>query len=261
MRNEPRGDSMTRCTPARSSSTARSGSRTRSSPRLRFDAASVWVGKRHVARAEIGPIGEGTSPFPHMMVFLQDRHERLLLERLEPAGVTVARAYVEFLYGDEGQEIAARNYFRPRNAEVAARHAGQFPDLTLFTIDDAFGSWSKAQATHFADGGTFDQTTSRAREGGGRAARAAADCSAGRDCKAWRRRASEESKAGRSRPAGGTTMTTTNENCRCGTNTSDHRNTTTAPACCCGPACRCIDCTCCGCICKDGCRCAVCPCR
>jgi len=69
----------------------------------------------------------------------------------------LARAYLEYLYSDEGQEIAARNYYRPRNARIAAEYAGVFPKLELFTIDEAFGGWTRAQATHFADGGVFDQ--------------------------------------------------------------------------------------------------------
>ena len=69
----------------------------------------------------------------------------------------VAEAYLRYLYSDEGQEIAARNFYRPRSATVAARHAAQFPKLTLFTIDDTFGGWTRAQKTHFADGGVFDQ--------------------------------------------------------------------------------------------------------
>jgi sulfate/thiosulfate-binding protein len=69
----------------------------------------------------------------------------------------VAEAYLEFLYTDEGQEIAVKNHYRPRSAAVAAKHAGTFPAIKLFTIDQVFGGWRKAQATHFADGGTFDQ--------------------------------------------------------------------------------------------------------
>ncbi|HXO42019.1 MAG TPA: sulfate ABC transporter substrate-binding protein, partial [Thermoanaerobaculia bacterium] len=69
----------------------------------------------------------------------------------------VAKAYLEYLYSPEGQEIAARNYYRPRNQAVAARHAAQFPHLQLFTVDQVFGGWTKAQKTHFADGGVFDQ--------------------------------------------------------------------------------------------------------
>jgi sulfate/thiosulfate-binding protein len=69
----------------------------------------------------------------------------------------VAQAYLEFLYTPEGQEIVARHYFRPRLKAVAEKHAAQFPRLNLFTIDQAFGGWAKAQAAHFADGGVFDQ--------------------------------------------------------------------------------------------------------
>ncbi len=68
-----------------------------------------------------------------------------------------AQAYLEFLYSDEGQELAARHYFRPRSAAVATRHAAQFPHLTLFTVDAAFGGWQRAQHTHFDDGGEFDR--------------------------------------------------------------------------------------------------------
>jgi sulfate transport system substrate-binding protein len=69
----------------------------------------------------------------------------------------LAQAYLEFLYTPEGQELAAKNYYRPRNAAVAAKYASQFPKLTLITIDQVFGGWAKAQRTHFADGGVFDQ--------------------------------------------------------------------------------------------------------
>ena len=69
----------------------------------------------------------------------------------------VATAYLEYLYSPIGQEIAARNYYRPRNKEVAARYANQFSKVKLFTIDQVFGGWEKAQKTYFADGGVFDQ--------------------------------------------------------------------------------------------------------
>lgn len=69
----------------------------------------------------------------------------------------VARAYLEFLYSPQAQDIAAHHFFRPRSTEVAAKYATQFPKVKLVTIDDAFGGWTKAQPTHFAEGGTFDQ--------------------------------------------------------------------------------------------------------
>ena len=67
-----------------------------------------------------------------------------------------AEAYLKFLYTPEGQEIAAKHYYRPRDAGVAKKHEGSFPKIELFTIDDVFGGWRKAQTTHFKDGGVFD---------------------------------------------------------------------------------------------------------
>ena len=69
----------------------------------------------------------------------------------------VAEAYLKYLYSPEGQEIAAKNYYRPRDKKVAAKYAKQFPKVKLVTIDDTFGGWRKAQKTHFEDGGVFDQ--------------------------------------------------------------------------------------------------------
>lgn len=68
-----------------------------------------------------------------------------------------AQAYLDYLYSEEGQNIVARHYYRPRDTKVAAKYAAQFPKLKLITIDESFGGWQKAQKTHFADGGTFDQ--------------------------------------------------------------------------------------------------------
>jgi sulfate/thiosulfate-binding protein len=68
-----------------------------------------------------------------------------------------ARAYLEFLYTKEAQEIAARHYFRPRDPEVLKAYAKSFPKLTLFTIDEVFSGWQKAQVGYFGDGGVFDQ--------------------------------------------------------------------------------------------------------
>jgi sulfate transport system substrate-binding protein len=69
----------------------------------------------------------------------------------------VAEAYLEYLYTPEGQDIGARNFFRPTNAEVAARYAQQFPEVRMFTVDEVFGGWARAQAEHFADGGIYDR--------------------------------------------------------------------------------------------------------
>ncbi len=69
----------------------------------------------------------------------------------------VAQAYLEYLYTPEGQELAAKHFFRPRDPAVAARHAATFPSLKLFTIDEVFGGWDRAQSAHFGDKGSFDQ--------------------------------------------------------------------------------------------------------
>ena len=69
----------------------------------------------------------------------------------------IAEAYVQYLDSPEGQEIAAKHHYRPRDATVAAKYEGSFAKVTLFTIDEVFGGWQNAQKTHFADKGTFDQ--------------------------------------------------------------------------------------------------------
>jgi sulfate transport system substrate-binding protein len=69
----------------------------------------------------------------------------------------VAEAYLKYLYSDEGQDLAAKWFYRPRSEAVTARYASQFPTLKLFTVPEKFGSWAEARKTHFADGGVFDQ--------------------------------------------------------------------------------------------------------
>ena len=69
----------------------------------------------------------------------------------------IAEAYLQYLYTDEAQEIAAKHYYRPRSTEVMERYADQFPSLNLFTLDEYFGDWQNAHRVHFADGGLFDQ--------------------------------------------------------------------------------------------------------
>jgi sulfate/thiosulfate-binding protein len=74
----------------------------------------------------------------------------------------VAEAYLNFLYTEEGQEIAGKNHYRPAISRTAqARYAGKFPKLNLFSIEESFGGWAKADKEHFADGGSFDQIYSR----------------------------------------------------------------------------------------------------
>jgi sulfate transport system substrate-binding protein len=75
----------------------------------------------------------------------------------------VAEAYLRYLYSPEAQDIIARNYYRPRNPQVAARYKATFPNVALLTIDRNFGGWARAQRTHFNDGGLFDQIFESAR--------------------------------------------------------------------------------------------------
>ena len=69
----------------------------------------------------------------------------------------VAQAYLDFLYQPEAQDLAAKNFYRPRNEAIAKKYAAQFPNVPTFTIDEVFGGWTKAQQTHFSDGGVFDR--------------------------------------------------------------------------------------------------------
>lgn len=69
----------------------------------------------------------------------------------------VAEAYLKYLYSPQGQEIAARHFYRPRSAEIARKYASQYPKLKLYTVDGDLGGWTQVQAKHFADGGIFDQ--------------------------------------------------------------------------------------------------------
>ena len=73
----------------------------------------------------------------------------------------LAQAYLEHLYSEEGQEIIAQNFYRPQSAKAQAKYAKQFPKINLFTIDQAFGGWEKADKAHFADGASFDQIYSK----------------------------------------------------------------------------------------------------
>jgi sulfate/thiosulfate transport system substrate-binding protein len=69
----------------------------------------------------------------------------------------IARAYVEHLYSEEGQEIAARNFYRPRIEKISAKYSDRFPEVRLFTMEEMFGSWAEVQKTHFSEGAIFDQ--------------------------------------------------------------------------------------------------------
>jgi sulfate/thiosulfate-binding protein len=120
------------------------------------DVAISWENEAFLAAKELGK-GQFEIVAPSVSILAEP--PVALVEKVASRHGTsaVAAAYLQYLYSEEGQEIAAKNYYRPRNAGVAARHASAFPKIPLFTIDETFGGWQKAQKTHFDDGGTFDQ--------------------------------------------------------------------------------------------------------
>jgi sulfate/thiosulfate-binding protein len=120
------------------------------------DVLLAWENEAFLAIKELGP-GKVDVVVPSLSI-LAEPPVAVVDKVVDKKGTrAAAQAYLEFLYTPEGQEIAARNYYRPRLEAVAARHAATFPKVNLVTIDASFGGWQKAQKTHFADGGVFDQ--------------------------------------------------------------------------------------------------------
>jgi sulfate transport system substrate-binding protein len=120
------------------------------------DALICWENEAHLALAEFGAdkfeiIVPPTSILAEPPVSLVDK----VVDRKGTRAV--ADGYVHFLYSPLAQDLIGKNFYRPRNAQAAAKYENRFPRIPLVTIDDTFGGWSKAQAKHFADGGVFDQ--------------------------------------------------------------------------------------------------------
>lgn len=119
------------------------------------DVLLTWENEAYLALAEakdkIEIVAPSVSILAEPSVAIVDR----VVDRRKTRGV--ADAYLQYLYTPEGQDIAARNHYRPRDAAVLARYATAFADVRLVTVDEAFGGWPTAHKTHFADGGTFDQ--------------------------------------------------------------------------------------------------------
>jgi len=115
-----------------------------------------WENEILLGAKELGPdkfdiVVPPTSILTEPTVSLVDKNAR------KHGTEAVAKAYLDYLYAPEGQEIAAKNYFRPQNKEVLAKYAKQFPEVKLFTLAEIVGDWQKTQNTHFNDGGVFDQ--------------------------------------------------------------------------------------------------------
>lgn len=120
------------------------------------DVLLSWENEAHLALKERG--GDKYEIVYPSVSILAEPPVALLDKTVDRHGTRkVAQAYLQYLYSKAGQEIEARDFYRPRDPAVLAAHASQFPKIPLYTIQDVFGGWQKAQATHFADGGIFDQ--------------------------------------------------------------------------------------------------------
>jgi len=120
------------------------------------DVLLAWENEAFLAIQELGP-GKVDIVVPSVSILAEP--PVAIVDKVVDARGTreVAKAYLDYLYSEEGQEIAARNFYRPTLKAVAERHAGQFPSVNLFTIEEVASNWTDAQKTHFADGGIFDQ--------------------------------------------------------------------------------------------------------
>lgn len=124
------------------------------------DVLLAWENEAFLAQKELGPdkfdiVVPSLSILAEPPVTVVDKNAK------RHGTETVAKAYLEYLYSEEGQEIAAKNYYRPTLESVAKKYEKQFPKVNLIKIDDVFGGWQKAQKTHFADGGVFDEIYQR----------------------------------------------------------------------------------------------------
>lgn len=120
------------------------------------DVLLAWENEAHLAMAEAGP-GKFEIVYPSVSM-LAEPPVALVDANADRHGTRkIAEAYLDFLYTKQAQEIEAKNFYRPRDVEILAAHSRDFPKIQLYTVDYAFGGWQKAQTTHFADGGVFDQ--------------------------------------------------------------------------------------------------------
>ncbi len=120
------------------------------------DVLLAWENEAFLAQKELGP-DKFEIVIPSLSI-LAEPPVTIVDKVVKKHGTQkVAEAYVQYLYSEEGQEIAAKNYYRPTLESVAKKYEKQFPKINLITIDEVFGGWTKTQATHFADGGVFDQ--------------------------------------------------------------------------------------------------------
>lgn len=115
-----------------------------------------WENEAFLAIKEFGA-GKLEVVFPSLSILAEPPVTVVDKVAARKGNEAVAKAYLEYLYSDVGQDIAGKHFYRPRSEKASAKYSGVFPKLELFTIDEVFGGWSKAQKTHFNDGGVFDQ--------------------------------------------------------------------------------------------------------
>lgn len=120
------------------------------------DVLLAWENEAFLAQKELG-VGKFEIVVPSLSILAEPPVTVVDKFAKKHGTEAVAKAYLEHLYTEEGQEIAAKNYYRPTLASVAKKYEAQFPKVNLVKIDEEFGGWQKAQKTHFSDGGTFDQ--------------------------------------------------------------------------------------------------------
>jgi sulfate transport system substrate-binding protein len=120
------------------------------------DVLLCWENEAFLALQELGA-GQVEIVTPSVSILAEPPVSLVDKVAARHGATAVATAYLEFLFSDQGQEIGARHYYRPRSEKIAARYASRFPKLQLFTIDQLFGGWRQAQRTHFDDGGVFDK--------------------------------------------------------------------------------------------------------
>ncbi len=120
------------------------------------DVLLAWENEAYLAVKELGP--NKFDVIAPSLSILAEPPVSIVDKVVDKHGTrAIAEEYLRYLYSKEGQEIAARHFYRPRDPEVAAKHAAQFPNIPLVTIDAVFGGWARAQAAHFADNGSFDR--------------------------------------------------------------------------------------------------------
>ena len=131
------------------------GSTTTFAQRGLGDVLLAWENEADLVIKEFGPDFEVVLPSESI---LAEPSVAVVDSVVDKRGTrTVAEAYLKFLYTPAAQEIEAKHHFRPRDPQILAKYAKDFPAITLFTIDQKFGGWAKAQQEHFSDGGTFDR--------------------------------------------------------------------------------------------------------